>query len=213
MVVEQVFRRDLAALRDAGCRYVLFGIEEDLGARANCGRGGSAGAWAAFLPMLCNMQDNGSLRGSAIAVLGSVVVPTDRPADAAAAGAATSAGGGSDEVLRLRQRVAELDVRVQAVAAEVLECRGLELVAVGGGHNNCLPLLRAACAAAGGRAVSAANLDPHSDLRNTAEGRHSGNGFSTALEEGSLGRYYLCAAIPALAAALGHLLFYKTLLF
>jgi formiminoglutamase len=179
----QVFRRDLAALRNAGCRYVLLGIEEDLGARANFGRGGSAGAWAAFLPMFCSMQDNGSLRGSAIAVLGSVAVPTD--------GAATSAGG-SDEVLRLRRLVAELDVRVQAVAEEVLKCGGLELIAVGGGHNNCLPLLRAACAAAGGRAVSAVNLDPHSDLRNAAEGRHSGNGFSTALEEGSLGRYYLC---------------------
>lgn len=185
----QNLRRDLESLRDEGCRYALLGIEEDIGARANCGRGGGAGAWSAFLPSLCNMQDNNTLRGSSIALLGSVVLPADLTG-----GMATNAGIGGENLPRLRELVAQLDDCVEAVAAEVLKCSGLELITVGGGHNNCLPLLRAASAAAGGRAVSVANLDPHSDLRDTGEGRHSGNGFSTALEEGCLGRYYLCVA-------------------
>lgn len=186
IIMRQNFRRDLETLRDEGCRYVLLGIEEDIGARANCGRGGGAGAWSAFLPALCNMQDNSTLRGSSIALLGSVVLPADLTG-----GLATNAGIGGDDLPQSRELVAELDGCVEAVATEVLKCSGLELITVGGGHNNCLPLLRAASAAAGGHAVSAANLDPHSDLRDTTEGRHSGNGFSTALEEGSLGRYYL----------------------
>ena len=36
------------------------------------------------------------------------------------------------------------------------------------------------------------NLDPHADCRNAAEGRHSGNGFSTAFGEGMIGKYFLC---------------------
>ena len=37
-----------------------------------------------------------------------------------------------------------------------------------------------------------ANLDPHADCRNSAEGRHSGNGFSTAFGEGLIRKYFLC---------------------
>ena len=36
------------------------------------------------------------------------------------------------------------------------------------------------------------NLDPHADCRNVAEGRHSGNGFSTAFGEGLIRKYFLC---------------------
>ena len=36
------------------------------------------------------------------------------------------------------------------------------------------------------------NLAPHADCRNAAEGRHSGNGFSTAFGEGMIRKYFLC---------------------
>ncbi|MBS1945753.1 MAG: hypothetical protein JST98_11280, partial [Bacteroidetes bacterium] len=36
--------------RDASCRYVLLGICEDIGPRANNGLGGARNGWDAFLP-------------------------------------------------------------------------------------------------------------------------------------------------------------------
>ena len=191
---------DLMSLRSAisvcaatcGCRYALLGVPEDVGPRANCGRGGAAGGWSAFLPAFLNMQDNDTLPGAAIVVLGHV-----RCADIMEE-ANTTPPLTTDA---LRALVPRIDTRVEAVAKAAFEA-GLELVVVGGGHNNCLPLLRAARGAAASSAGSdpsapipaavACNLDPHLDIRCTSEGRHSGNGFSTALEEGTLGRYCLC---------------------
>ncbi|RZK51085.1 MAG: arginase, partial [Pedobacter sp.] len=39
------------------------------------------------------------------------------------------------------------------------------------------------------KAINVINIDAHTDLRNTAEGRHSGNGFSNAIEQGFLHQY------------------------
>jgi len=80
-------------------------------------------------------------------------------------------------------------MRVECVAKEVFDA-GLELVVIGGGHNNCLPIIRS-CSKSVDSSIAVCNLDPHGDIRSTSEGRHSGNGFSTALEEGHLGTYYL----------------------
>ena len=64
---------------------------------------------------------------------------------------------------------------------------GKTVLVVGGGHNNCLPLLQA-LAGAESMGVAAINLDAHTDLR-FMEGRHSGNGFRAALEQGILKKY------------------------
>lgn len=111
------------------------------------GRGGSVGGWDAFLGSVLNMQANASLRGETVAVLGHV-----HTADLQARAAAQEAAGEAS-VMVLRGLVEELDERVEAVAGEVLR-GGLELVVVGGGHNNCLPLIRAARVAQGGAALS-----------------------------------------------------------
>lgn len=37
------------------CKFALFGIPEDLGPRGNLGRGGSTGAWNAFLGKFLNV--------------------------------------------------------------------------------------------------------------------------------------------------------------
>lgn len=65
----------------------------------------------------------------------------------------------------------------------------MEAVVVGGGNNNSLPILRALRAARPGRSVGVVNCDPHADFRRTGDGRHSGNPFSFANEEGILDRY------------------------
>ena len=51
-----------------------MGVPEDIGVRANLGRAGARGGWAAFLPAFATMQSNASLRGEDIAVLGHIAV-------------------------------------------------------------------------------------------------------------------------------------------
>ena len=55
-------------------------------------------------------------------------------------------------------------------------------IIIGGGHNNAYGNIKG-LALAKGKPVNAINFDAHSDFR-IMEGRHSGNGFSYAFEEG-----------------------------
>jgi formiminoglutamase len=62
-------------------------------------------------------------------------------------------------------------------------------IAIGGGHNNAYGLIKG-CALALKSKVNTINFDAHTDLR-ALEGRHSGNGFSYAMDEGFLKRYFI----------------------
>ena len=157
--------------RDPECRYVLLGIREDIGPRANNGLGGARNAFDAFLPNFLNMQANRFFPAGALHILGTIDHPdADTPLDQAT----------------MRERVAELDELVQAVVQPLMEAGKLPIV-IGGGHNNAYPLIKAA-AAVQGSPVDVINLDPHADCR-PLEGRHSGNSFSYAITEGHLRSY------------------------
>lgn len=182
---------------EKGIRYVLVGISEDIGPRANCGRAGAADAWEAFLRVFLNMQSNNYLHTEKILLLGHIVC--------------------DDLMLRsvqpntslndLRTLCSELDSRVYEVALALFTAQ-LVPVVIGGGHNNCFPLLKA-LSASFNRKVGAINLDPHADFR-ALEGRHSGNGFRYAYAEQVLGDYHVLGlnemknnqeSLDALAAA------------
>src|SRR5690606_20807701 len=60
-------------------------------------------------------------------------------------------------------------------------------VIIGGGHNNAFGNIKGA-AEASGKAINVLNIDAHTDLRKL-EHRHSGNGFSYALQNGFLEKY------------------------
>jgi len=157
-------------------RFALLGVPEDIGPRANHGQRGSAEAWHGALASLLNCQSNRFFTGEALLVLGHVYVADlmDRAETASA------------DLAALRELVAELDERVLAVVDAVARAGKVPIV-VGGGHNNCFPLIRGVFQARG-CAINAINLDAHSDFR-VAEGRHSGNGFRYAFDGGWLGRY------------------------
>lgn len=153
------------------CHYVLLGIREDLGPRANNGLGGARNAFDAFLPNFLNMQANRFFPAGALHILGTIDHrEPDRPMDQAA----------------MRAQVAELDQLVQQVVQPLLEAGKVPIV-IGGGHNNALPLIRAAAAVRRGP-VDVVNLDPHADCR-PLEGRHSGNSFSYGIVEGFIRNY------------------------
>src|SRR6185295_20324437 len=58
------------ALDQSPARYVIFGIPEDIGIRANHGTGGADSAWVPFLSAFLNLQSNDFLNGEELLVLG-----------------------------------------------------------------------------------------------------------------------------------------------
>lgn len=167
-------------MRDSGCRFVLLGIPEDIGVKANYGRGGAHTAWKPALESFLNQQGNAFLDGSSLFILGHIHVD-DLMAEASGLSIKTVS-----DVETLRKLVARLDDRVSAVIERIVACGKIPVV-VGGGHNNAYPIIKG-CSLAQHKAVNVINCDPHSDFR-PLEGRHSGNGFSYARHENYLSRY------------------------
>ena len=126
-----------------------------------------------FLQHFCNLQDNRFFPSHSTAILGAVI-PTQSIDD--------------DNVEALREATRAADATVQAVVERIRSGGAIPIV-IGGGHNNSYGCLKGA-AQAHGNAVNCLNIDAHSDLR-ALEGRHSGNGFSYAKEEGALGAYFM----------------------
>src|SRR5690606_37283478 len=62
-------------------------------------------------------------------------------------------------------------------------------IAIGGGHNNSYGMIKGS-ALAKAKPINTINFDAHTDFR-ALEGRHSGNGFSYAYEEGFLNKYFI----------------------
>lgn len=163
-------------------KIVLLGVPEDIGPRANLGIGGSDGAWRAFLKKFVNMQSNKFLSGENICIAGEIQVGDLMDA------AHDLSVKNEDELLLLRTLVAQLDDRVSTTIKQIKEAGGFPVV-IGGGHNNAYGCIKGASQAIG-KAINAINLDPHADYRQL-EGRHSGNGFSYARNEGYLDKYHV----------------------
>ena len=58
------------ALKQPSIKYVLFGVPEDIGVKANNGMGGADTSWIPFLNSFLNIQSNDFLEGSEILLLG-----------------------------------------------------------------------------------------------------------------------------------------------
>lgn len=172
----------LSKAKADGCRYVLLGVPEDIGPRANLGNGGADAGFTALLSKLVNLQANNLVQPAQLLLLGQI-----HCSDLQQATATLDANNPTDLAL-LRQSCAELDKRVSAVLMPIFAA-GLIPLVIGGGHNNALPILQAAAELAG-QPLHAINLDPHCDFR-LLEGRHSGNGFSYAHQSGWLDRYFV----------------------
>src|SRR4051812_8504421 len=61
-------------LQTSDAKYVLLGIPEDIGIRANYGRPGAASAWDSAIQSIANIQHNRFCKGSQILVLGKLDV-------------------------------------------------------------------------------------------------------------------------------------------
>lgn len=166
--------KDLDALSSSDAKFVLLGIPEDIGVRANLGVGGTHTFWMPALKAILNVQSTNKLSGEELIVLGAFDFEEELAASEEC------------DIEGLRKLVEVVDNAVAPVIQKIVAAGKVPIV-IGGGHNNAYPILKG-CSEALGTALNCINLDPHSDFR-AMEGRHSGNGFRYAHRGGFLEKY------------------------
>ena len=182
MIVIPAGADKVSFLKDSEAKYVLLGIPEDIGVRANYGRPGAASAWQSAIKSIANIQHNRFCKGSNIIVLGQINVADEmREVE-------NLDFNDIDDRSKLSQLVEKIDKEVSHIIFTIIKA-GKTPIIIGGGHNNAYGNIKGA-ALAKGKPVNAINFDAHSDFR-ILEGRHSGNGFSYAYEEGFLKKYFI----------------------
>ena len=175
------------SLAISNAKYVLLGVPEDLGAKGNYGIGGTDTLWIPFLQSFLNIQSNDFFDGGEVLLLGhfdfgDIQYLID-----------TTARGADEKIEAYRHAVNTVDAEVEQIVKMITETKKIPLV-VGGGHNNSYPLIKGSAKGwhkAGVipiAQINCINLDAHADYR-PIEGRHSGNAFRYAEEDGYLQKY------------------------
>ncbi len=176
-----------SCIAGSAAKYVLFGIPEDLGAKGNYGIGGTDTLWIPFLQSFLNVQSNDFLDGNEVLLVGhfdfgDIQYLID-----------TTARGEEEKIEAYRHAVNTIDDEVEHLVKIITEAKKIPIV-IGGGHNNSYPLIKGAAKGwhkAGTiplAQINCINLDAHADYR-PLEGRHSGNAFRYAEEDGYLQKY------------------------
>lgn len=160
----------LEGLNTSDAPFVLLGIPEDIGVRANYGLSGASTAWNPALKALLNTQSNHFLDGAELCVLGHFEFTEHK----------------NDSIEGLQQKVSQIDEAVSACITKIIASGKIPII-IGGGHNNAYPIIKG-LALARKHPVHIINIDAHADLRE-ANGRHSGNSFSYALKDGYMAKY------------------------
>jgi formiminoglutamase len=162
--------------------YVIFGVKEDIGVFANYGNLGTSKAWDATLSVLLNIQSNSFTHAKKVLILGCLEYPKfqlkleqlDKK--------------NKKHILKARKKVAKIDLDVTELVYQIVKAGKIPII-IGGGHNNAYGNIKGTSLAIK-KPINVINFDAHSDFR-SEEGRHSGNGFSYAHNEGFLNHYYI----------------------
>ncbi len=176
------------ALKHATAPFVLLGIPEDIGVRANFGVGGADTSWLPFLKAFCNIQSTDLFSGEELIALGHFDFSDIKEL------IDSHARNNEEMIDACRHAVANvIDTEVEELI-KIVTAAGKTPIVIGGGHNNSYPLIKGTAKGlqkAGmmnNSQINVINLDAHADYR-IMEGRHSGNGFRYAREEGYLNKY------------------------
>ena len=175
------------SINKSPAKFVVLGIPENLGVQANYGVGGTASCWIPFLQAFLNMQSNDFFSGEDLLVLGHFDFgDLERIID-------KNAFNEEEKIAALRHAVTTVDDEVEKLIKIITANNKIPIV-VGGGHNNAYPIIKGT---AKGllqtqkvqlAQINCINLDAHTDYR-PIEGRHSGNAFRYAEEDGYLQKY------------------------
>ena len=169
-------------LKNLDVKYVLIGLPEDVGVFANYGKSGACKAWDATIKILLNTQNNHLNRAEHLCVLGHLDFQEEQKQ--------LSKWDQNNEkhLKKARALVAEIDKEVSNLIFNIVKAGKVPII-IGGGHNNAYGNIKGTSLAHNHK-INVVNFDAHTDYRAT-EGRHSGNGFSYAFEEGFLGNYFV----------------------
>lgn len=176
-----------ASIADTPAKYILFGIPEDIGVRANHGVGGTDSVWVPFLSSFLNIQSNDFVIGDEVLLLGHFDFGDMKFL------IEQNAYNQEERLDAYRHAVITIDEEVEELTKQVVAAGKIPIV-IGGGHNNSYPLIKGSAKGLykAGKIplaqINAINLDAHADFR-PSEGRHSGNGFRYAEEDGYLQKY------------------------
>lgn len=167
-------------LEESTAEFVIFGIPEDIGIRANYGKAGASGAWAACLTALLNVQDNSFFASEKSLLLGEIDCSVEMEK------ASNLELTDPNYYIKLGELVEKIDDVVSTLVRKIISAGKIPVI-IGGGHNNAFGNIRGA-AEAFKNPLNVINIDAHTDLRRP-EHRHSGNGFTYALKNGLLEKY------------------------
>ncbi|HUR11691.1 MAG TPA: arginase family protein, partial [Flavitalea sp.] len=123
------------SLLQSDAKYVLFGIPEDIGVKANQGTGGTDSLWIPFLISFLNIQSNDFITGDDILLLGhfdfgDVKFLIEQHAH-----------DYEEKVDAYRHAVTMIDEEVERIVKMITEAGKIPIV-IGGGHNNAYPLIK-----------------------------------------------------------------------
>jgi len=169
-------------LKVCEAKYVIIGIPEDVGIRANYGRPGADSAWESAIKSIANIQHNRFCKGSQLVILGRLDVTNEMTE------AKDLDFNITEDRKKLSSLVEKIDKEVVHIISSIIKC-GKTPIIIGGGHNNAYGNIKGTALGLG-KPINAINFDAHSDFR-ILEGRHSGNGFSYAFEDGFLKKYFI----------------------
>ena len=163
-------------LQKATAKFVIIGVPEDIGVKMNYGNGGAHTAFNPALKSFLNTQENQFIKGEDILILGYLDYLDE-----------VSKFDGAD-----REKgdflVKAIDKELSSIIKIIIEADKTPIV-IGGGHNNAYGNLKG-LSEGKKQPINVINLDAHTDLRRLEE-RHSGNGFSYAIEHNYLEKYFM----------------------
>src|SRR3954451_21688122 len=175
------------ALEQSSAKFVIAGIPEGIGVKANLGIGGADSAWIPFLQAFLNIQSNDFLQGDDLLLVAhfnfnDIETLIDSNANTL-----------DEKIEAYRHAVNAIDDEVEHLVKLITQNKKIPIL-IGAGHNNSYGCIKGAAKGLHKAGViplaqiNAINLDAHADFRQT-EGRHSGNGFRYADEDGYLEKY------------------------
>lgn len=170
-------------------KYIVVGIPEDIGVKANLGKGGTGTAWPAFLQSFLNIQSNDFLSGENMLIAGNFDFSEAQKL------INVTAVNEEEKIIAYRSFINTIDDQVEELVKIIIQNKKIPIL-IGGGHNNAYPAIKGAAKGLYKLGlvplaqINCVNLDAHADYRPT-EGRHSGNPFRYADEAGYLNKYYV----------------------
>jgi formiminoglutamase len=174
-------------IKESNAKYIILGIPEDFGVLANYGVGGTGTAWQSFLSSFLNIQSNDYLTGENILILGHFDFGDIKFL------IENNAYNPEEKILAYRHALNIVDEEVENLLKVIASAKKIPII-IGGGHNNAYPIIKGVAKGLHKAEliplsqINCINLDAHTDY-SVAEGRHSGNAFRYAEEDGYLGKY------------------------